>query len=56
MQELVAIIRDSSFLKFMALANKPDYELDSSLSLYEKNDIHYSASDTTSDDGDDVTV
>ncbi|MBI5858500.1 MAG: hypothetical protein HZB42_12750 [Sphingobacteriales bacterium] len=53
-QELVAIIRDSSFEKFIALVNKPDYELDSS--HLEENRIHYSAGDTTSDDGDYVSV
>jgi hypothetical protein len=54
MQEFVAIIRDSSFMKFIALANKPDYELDSS--LREENLIVYYAGDTISDDGDYLSV
>ena len=54
MQEFVAIIRDNNFMKFMTLANKPGYELDSS--FREQNLILYSAYDTTSDDGDDLSA
>jgi hypothetical protein len=54
MQDFVTIIRDSSFEKFIALVNKPNYELDSSFG--EENGIHYSAADTTSDDGDFINV
>ncbi len=54
MQDFVDIIRDSSFMKFKTLIKKPGYELDSS--LREKERINYSAGDTTSDDGDYLSV